>query len=61
MTEHINIVPEGTLSVWVCVCVCLSVCVSLEALAPKRQDRYQRHSGFEVGQRFASDVTAAIL
>ena len=69
MTEYINIGPEGTLSV--CVCVCL--CVSVAALAPKRLDGFQRNSGFEVGQRFASgvffifwkthldDVTAAIL
>ena len=73
MTEYVNIGPEGTLSVCVCVCLCLSVCLSVEALAPKRLDGFQCHSGFEVGQRFASavffdfwkthlgDVTAAIL
>ena len=46
--QRVNIVPEGTLS------VCL--CVSVEALAPKRLDGFQRHLGFEVGQRFASTI-----
>ena len=36
MTEYINIVPEGTLSVRVSVCVSVSV----EALAPKRLDGF---------------------
>ena len=38
MTEYINIVPEGTLSVRVSVCLC--VCLSVEALAPKRLDGF---------------------
>ena len=46
MTEYVNIVPEGT----------LPVCVSVEALALKRLDGFQRHSGFEVRQRFASAI-----
>ena len=48
MTEYINIVPEGTLSVFV------RVCLSVEALALKRLNGFQRHSGFGVGQWFAS-------
>ena len=39
-----------------CLSVCVSVCVSVKALAPNLLDGFQRHSGFEVGQRFASGV-----
>ena len=62
MTEYINIVREGSLSVCVSVCmcvcvyVCVSVCLSVEALAPKRLDGFKRNLGFEVGQEFASGV-----
>ena len=35
MTEYVNIVPEGSLSAF--------LCLSVEALAPKRLDRFQRH------------------
>ena len=57
----------------VCVCVYVSVCLSVEALAPIRLYGVQRHSEFEVGQRFAraffqflkktnlDDVTVTIL
>ena len=33
-------------------CLCLSVCLSVEALAPKRLDGFQRHSGSDLPVSF---------
>ena len=42
ISEWLNILTSDRRGpcLWVCLCVCVSVCVSVEALAPKRLDRF---------------------
>ena len=54
MIEYINRTGGDPVCLFVFVCVC--VCVSVEALVHKRLDLFRRHSGFEVGQQFASGI-----